>query len=486
MSKKLLASLVVLAAVLAPGPGLAAQEEDPGGPDLVETCRDTVGAVPEAGERTCRSLEQLFRSSAGICRFLAVTPDECSRFDGHEISESRMEAFEASWVARALDLQRGLDDDVPLRLGLMPHTHNSFNSAAYTPTVSGLDHNQVYSVEDQLRMGIRAIELDVHWAPHGDPEDGGFAPILCHGQPVPGGDPSVHAGCTAERHLETGLIEIRGWLDANPDEVVVVYLENNLDGREDAHAAAAEAIERALGDFVLQPPRDEPCDELPIDLSRAEVRAAEKQVVLTGNCGPGAWGSWVHVRGERWDERGAGTAASYPPAPACADRATRDYDDRLVRIFEDSTWLTAMADGTREPLTPGRTRDMVRCGVNLPGFDQLRPFDGRLSALVWSWAPDEPSGGDCAYQDADGRFRSDDCNPDTQRHFACFDGASWAVTEGPGPWDVGAERCGPRGDFAVPRTGFSNDALAEAKGKVGEVWVDYRRSVDGEWTPAPS
>lgn len=477
MSRTALTFFVILLTALGPAPALGAQGE-PAGPEVVEACRDGVGGAPESGERACRSVEQLFRSSAGVCRFVGLAPDACSRLDGREVSEARMAAFETSWAARALDLQRGLDDDLPLRLALMPHTHNSYNSSAYAPTLSGLDHNQVYSLGDQLRMGIRALELDVHWAP--SPAEGGFAPILCHGQPVPGGDPSVHAGCTTERHLEAGLEEIRGWLDENPEQVVLVYLENNLDGREDAHAAAAETIEGVLGDRVLRPAQD--CGDLPVHLSRADVRDAGKQVLLTGNCGPGGWGSWVHVRGEAWDERKSGAGDDYPSAPGCADRETRVYDELLVRIYEDATWLSAMA-GARGDVTADETRDMVHCGVNLPGFDQLRPFDGRLRALVWSWAPDEPSAGDCAYQDADGRFRSDDCRD--VRPFACLDGASWAVTEGRGPWRSGGVACGPGADFAVPRTGFANDALAAAKDGVGEVWVNYRR-VDGEWAPAAS
>lgn len=49
---------------------------------------------------------------------------------------------------------------------------------------------------------------------------------------------------------------------------------------------------------------------------------------------------------------------------------------------------------------------MTDCGVNLFGFDQLLPEDGRIQASLWSWAPDEPraGAGACALQGADGRW----------------------------------------------------------------------------------
>jgi hypothetical protein len=56
----------------------------------------------------------------------------------------------------------------------------------------------------------------------------------------------------------------------------------------------------------------------------------------------------------------------------------------------------------------------VRCGVDLLGFDQLLPGDGRLDAAVWSWAPGEPrlgGGRRCVVQrPADGRWEARRCS----------------------------------------------------------------------------
>jgi len=166
--------------------------------DLAAQCRASGG-----DERVCRSLEQLGRTTGQLCRFPGGPDDVCTELDGRHLSEARVALYEQGWVHHALRLQSMLDAGLPLRQALIPATHNSFNSEVYPPTLSGLDHNQAYSLTDQLRMDMRGLELDVHWFPSAfaDPGDGGFAPILCHGDVVAVGPVPVHVGCTIERHL---------------------------------------------------------------------------------------------------------------------------------------------------------------------------------------------------------------------------------------------------------------------------------------------
>jgi hypothetical protein len=127
---------------------------------------------------------------------------------------------------------------------------------------------------------------------------------------------------------------------------------------------------------------------------------------------------------------------------------------------------------------------MVRCGVNLTGFDQLMPQDGRLKSFVWSWAPGEPAAsGSCAYQDAAGRFRAAPC--DGQRHAACVDAHNkWTVTRAVGPARAGQGMCAeqfPGSRFGVPTNGLRNAQLHAARpAKAATVWLDYRKS-GGHW-----
>ena len=68
-----------------------------------------------------------------------------------------------------------------------PGTHNSFNSnAEMGAALSAKDSNQQLTLVDQLRLGVRSLELDVHyWLGR---------PTVCHAQ-------SNHEGCTIEKPL---------------------------------------------------------------------------------------------------------------------------------------------------------------------------------------------------------------------------------------------------------------------------------------------
>jgi hypothetical protein len=146
-----------------------------------------------------------------------------------------------------------------------------------------------------------------------------------------------------------------------------------------------------------------------------------------------------------------------------------------------------MAGATGEIL-PQEAARMVRCGVNMPGFDNLQPFDERLRALVWSWAEDEPatSSADTCAHSGPGGFRSDGCG--AHRRYACaLPNGTWAVSKHSGQWRKGADRCSKvGGSFSVPKNGFEYERLKAAQGGL-EIWIDYRfDSMIGGWTPEAS
>ena len=414
-------------------------------------------AAPVArADQASRSREAFYGTQAQLCRAaLGADTAECN-VDGYDLSAANVAEYEASWVHRALGLQRQLDHGVPLRDALFPHTHNSFNSEAYTPSLSRLDHNQLLSLTDQLRLDMRAIEIDIHRAP--SLTEGRVGVVACHAQEA--GGTLVHPGCTNEEPLSFYLEELRAWLDANPGELVLLYLENNLDGDVAAHDEAARNIEQILGDRVYRTPQKKPCKAMPYDDSRAEILEAA-QVLIVGNCGPGAWGTWVHERGPKWDESGNDAGDDYSCA---ADRARHDYDEEITRRYEDRTWLTAMA-ATEGGITKAEMAAMVGCGVNLVGFDQLHPDDPRLETLVWSWAPGEPSAAGCALQGADGRWASRPCGE--EHRVACFAGGAWTVSARAVTFDDADEQC----VFAAPWNGWENGRLLAAGG--GDVWVAW-------------
>ena len=462
------------------GPVAPVQAQD--GSDLVEAC-EPLAAVPEVGPRACKSVESGTWLAAQVCRLIVGLEESvCPAIDGRPVHEPAMVAFEASWLARALALQRQLDLEVPLSQALLPHTHNSANSSAYPPSLSSLDANQVLSLTDQLRLGMRAIEIDLHWTPNlaGDPAQGFRAVVQCHGEAVDTPAGVVHAGCSADMLLVDLLREVRLWLDANPHEVVLLYLENVLDGDAAAHAAAVAAIEATLGDLVARPAPGGTCQSLPVDRTKQQLLDAGTRVLITGNCGPGGWNGWVFERGARWNERGGSTFD-------CAqERAALAFDDILVRRYEDSTWLSAMA-GSGSHRDAGTIAAMVRCGVNLVGFDRLHPGDDRLPGLVWSWRVDEPAvgaSGMCAALGSDGRFLADACA--TPRPLACRTaGGGWAVTMAAVGWAAGDVACQDAGHIGagVPANGWDSGQLRAAADQAGapEVWLAYAQDATGTW-----
>src|SRR3954453_6686588 len=377
----------------------------------------------------------------GVARDVAAT---CRSAGGPCQPEADVSGWSDTWTHRALAFQYALGNGLGLRDAPWVGTHNSFNSIAEMGnTLSDTDANQQLSLLDQLAIDVRSLELDLH----------SFAgrQVVCHAR----GADQAHAGCSIEREVAPVVAEIGGWLGDYRGQVLLLYLEDHLDGAAD-HDAATAAIRTALGDVIYTPPAGAGCTKLPLSVSRDDLLSAGKQVIIV-DTGCGAGSAWPGIAFDWSDHVENGSAAAFRDFPDCGPDHTRAvYDATLVRYYEDSTWLSATVDGG-EPggLTPAIAAAMARCGVDLFGFDQLLPHDGRLDALVWSWAPDEPraGGGDCAAQRPDGRWVADACR--TPRPLACRSDADAS-------WTVAMGTC-PRGTrFAVPRTGYENSLLRVA------------------------
>ena len=433
--------VLALVALAAPAPASAQ--------DLADQC----APIDERLETiACHGGDVLERDARALCR--RNVSEDCQP----ATSEAAISAFEESWTRDALAYQHALGDGVPFRNAPWLGTHNSFNSIAEMgPALSTTDANQQLSLVEQLRVGVRSLELDLHWVPN--PWAGGFAPVVCHGQ--------SGAGCSVEKPLADVLPPIGDWLRAHPSQVLLLYLENQLGGEQGSSAAAA-AVEAELGDLVLHPsgPPGE-CLELPLDRSRRDVLDAGAQVVIVSNCGAGAawrgisfgWGAHEETRPRDFGE---GCDADF-------DRAT--FDATLIRYYEDDTWLTAGASNAGaasrdDGIDAGTAAAMARCGVDLLGFDHLTAADPRHAALVWSWAEDEPTTASCAVMREDGRWESRPCG---ERHrFACRDADGDVTVAG----RATSGRKPPRG-CGLPRTGWENAQVAEAAdGR--EVWLPVR------------
>lgn len=497
-SRIVVAGVLAAAGVGLAGPGAVAgaqevPEDAPTGAEVVAAC-DPARAVSEIGVRACGSARATTWLAAQHCR--RIPPAEqpaCPSIDGRPVHEAAMADFEAGWAARALDLQRDLDLDVPLHESLTLHTHNSGNSAAYDPSLTINDANQVVSVTDQLRLGIRGIELDLHWwfHPTGTEATGGRAVVQCHGQSATSPAGSVHPGCSVDRLLTDHLAEIRTWIDEGhaDGELVLLYLENQLDQDPTAHALAVEALEAHLGDLLVRPTPGAGCQSLPMDATKRElldrVPGDAPAVLVTGNCGPGGWTDLVFDRSERWTE--SGSDAAHTDGDDCDAVRTDDrYEGNFVRRWEDTTFLSLMANGGSS-VTVAEAAGMVRCGVNLPGLDQVHPGDERLAAFVWSWRPgdrgEDPARA-CAAFGTDARIGGRACA--TALPVACTTTDGWLVVDTPTHWAGTDDACTAAGaeGAGAPATGWEAELLRRAvvaAGLDGDVWLGYARDAAGTW-----
>jgi hypothetical protein len=433
-----------------------------------------MGVDPRLGG-PCRGAEVLAAEGSALCRYAGVVPDEsCATPITPRVSRRLIDAYEGSWLHRTLAFQHELGNALPFANAFWLGTHNSFNSASEPFTPSGMDSNQQVSLTDQLRMDVRSLELDVHFVP--SPWAGGAgAPVACHGR----GEDELHAGCTTERLFADRLQEIAAWLDAHPRQVILLYVEDHL-GDAGGHAQGAAALRTVLGDRIHRTgATGGACRQLPATLTRDDVLAAGAQVVVMGGCGVGdAWRALSFGDADRAANESGGSDA-FRGYPTCdPGRSQAYFDAHFIRYFEDSTGLSAgvaftSGEAPEAGITPEKAAAMTRCGVDLTGFDQLLPDDGRLAALAWSWAEGEPraGAGECIVERADARLYAERCG---DRHaFACqaADG-TWSVDGERGRYRAGRDRCAGSA-FAIPRRGVEAQRLRDAMGVAGvdAVWV---------------
>jgi len=418
-----------------------------------------------------------------------------SCYEREQISGSSVAEFECGWAHFALGLQRRLDVTAPMRETWWIASHNSYNSSAYITGPSGnLDPNQSLTMREQLRLGMQSLELDIHWFEHAG-SGGTRQPILCHGL----GASQGHVGCSPlDQHLREGLAEIEAWIrePENAERVLIIDIENHLadafgGANETAHELTIQAFDDILGDLVFRPPNDGACHKKPMDLTKARILAAGKQILLTGGCGVSdRWPRWVFDLGGVRHQKANDGYAGYPDCES-ESFSEADYREDWVRVWEDTTELGAQTNPGLERIDGETLIEMAKCGLNIPSLDRVRPDDPRYPAMIWSWAPTEPAPSDtlnCASHRADAHMVAADCGE--AMRYACLDASAreWTITTAAGRWSRGVAACESETQdaaaFAVPRSGRMSQRLVEAKEAAGaeRVWVHYDdRGRDGDW-----
>ncbi len=416
----------------------------------------------------------------------------------------------AGWAQAALDTQYDVAGDVGWTNMPWIGTHNSYNSRQQTGVaLSSNDANQRITNVKQLEAGLRALELDVHRFPDVAGPLGALR--VCHAR----GADQGHLGCSTEKELGPTLDEIAGWLDRpeNSQEVLLLYLEDHM-GDAQGYNAAANVVTNRLGDRLYAPPPGG-CSEVPAALTREEIQAAGKQVLIVSDCGPSGATGW-HGVAHNWNSHLESRPVDYEDYPSCGpDYDIPTYETRFVRYYEDRTALTNQVGpptGVATPddgVTPPTAAAMARCGVDLIHLDLFSgPEDPRLEGLVWSWQVNRPKpirrGAErvCASQrtgvpvDPALAFPGS-AEPATRaawfdwrcarlRPAACRDAAGeWSVVPKLRKWAAASAACERRGlVLGTPRTGYEAQQLDDAIVAAGvtQAWMGIKREGD-TWAP---
>lgn len=436
----------------------------------------------EAG-LACKALDTFVLASAAYCRQIGnasgdlLAESVCALIGGYHVGDDEVADFQAGPIYRNLSAQYELmaQRDLPMSEWWFPSTHNSFNSTSSNmpPTLSGSDANQLYTLVQQLEMGIRGIEIDVHYMPSAF--DGGFRPTVCHGN-------QEHFGCTYERSLKSELADLAGWLAANPDQVIVIDLENNMNQNidgvagqiNDPYEQARQAIAETIGGRVFTPSEYAGnANGQPVDATINALRKIGKQVIIYSSSLDEAWGEYLFGRAGTHTQSGS---ESFIGKQAGTDCGVGGGANDWSRVYEDVTLVGQTPAGSAGRLhNASEVAEMAKCGINMPSLDYAHPNDPRVAAFVWSWGEDQPAAeGDCAVLDESGRFAAVVCDT----NFNTLPKACLTA----GAWSVGA--CAAAA-FSVPANGKELfDLNAVAAGQV--VALNYQRVGDSWAMPQPN
>lgn len=377
----------------------------------------------------------------------------------------------AADLVTQLELQHRLDYQVPLVDATFIGTHNSYNATDWGYPYPNHRRDPV----DQLNGGFRVINYDVHTFGLLNIRE-----ILCH---FAGGSSLTCHG--SDQNFGDGLRNLNNWLENNPDEVVLLIIEDHINTRR--HDEAANTIAREVHDKVYAPKASEPadggrCRTLPVGtLTKQDVLDAGEQLIIavTQDCSTYAnWEFWV------WD--------LYVDAYKGNEYSNVSrYNDKLGIVYEDRS---IFGGGGEDELGGDEIAAALRNGTALLGLDMALSNDRRASA-VWSWNSGEPNNvnnEDCAVQLSSGKWNDTSCT--RSYRYACqsvIDG-KWAITPSSGPWSNGDAACAASVSqqhfFSVPVNANDNFLLTLARATSGAggsgIWLNYNdQAEEGDWVP---
>eukprot|EP00756_Hemistasia_phaeocysticola_P005578 Hpha_TRINITY_DN13400_c0_g1::TRINITY_DN13400_c0_g1_i1::g.130888::m.130888 len=407
-----------------------------------------------------------------------------------------------TWTDSALAFQRRLQRNEPLVRATLIGTHNSAITQAYgygieqdvledltgTPLYTGDDLGEgvcnSHSVLDQLRLGLRHIEIDIT-AGYFRAEPNKI--FVCH-TPAPvdkyplqieesalkkglklGNWSASRLSCLGTRMPLTDMLhEIKGWVDANPEEVVILYLDIKpltVDDKAQVRALNAD-ITSVFGDSIWTPE-----DGSPLGVKMGDFVAKGKRVIFEArNKGVQKVSPQLVFYPSLWNQQfGSTKLASFPN---CSIGGVEWYTP--INAPTPGMMVRGLSFGTANAnrSSPGSDTGGERaqqCGLSIVSGNYIQPQD--LTTYVWSWAEGEPAGseGCIAVNSTSGRWSVRECaqaGPLACR--AVNDDTNWSF----------AANCPADRVAAPPTNGFANQHLTVAAKAAGHSWVRVNTTIN--------
>lgn len=404
-----------------------------------------------------------------------------------------------SWLNETLKFQNNLGNDKTLHLTTMLGAHNT-QSTSHDILAGNLVPNQEYSITDLLDMGVRLLNVDVHTF------NRTFR--VCHGM-------KNHLGCNPRSRYWTAWIEeLTLWLRKNPNEFVLVTIQNEFDDTfpisdfyqpikyylNDLTVGEDDLIKK---EFESRSKTDDSMEIKKISQfpSKNELLKKKKQVAFLIQNPLNIDKKLSLVLGQFFIPPAfMAFPEKFNPQTCDFDEYLETYSTQFWRNENQNFWVSFYENRTRlgdlikkfdkkfknedghEVITDEKLKEITRCNFGGVLLDFVSPT--RLYPAVWSWDILEPrkfgAGWDCTIQfGIDGKWKTEVCG--NQNRYACVNKNNhndWKITETKGPWFKGNETCLELGPYQLgtPKNGYQNNLILNLKEKDESVWLSYATS----------
>lgn len=433
---------------------------------------------------------------------------------------------------QALSLQNHLDQYEPLNFSQFIGSHNAAISSHYTTSNSSMnmsysDPDNYLSLTEQLNAGVRQIELDIEWYNN--------AVTICHNH-VDGNLKDIL--CDGNATLASTIAEIKTWVEKNPQELLILYLDVNLP--LDSHVNDLDNDLAQLEPHVFTPSLAK--EHFKVDnntlpayqLSKNSlIHQFQKNIIITNdddveNLKTSKY-VFVNVQNSTETPLAEVSANTFLSKKiSCNDKdkyskTNKIFNDvnhyNIFRINEDRTVINYMnSAGDSDPnqymdyFTTQNINNILNCPVNILSTNMLgfgcnddectiNPTDPRLYNFLWSWGLGYPlvnNGSTIAYiNPVTQHFENDTLIPNSTYSVLCYhpshqptpDALDWFIKEikisdTSQAAALADKTCKEsKGLFVTPTTSYwMNDVMDLTQGNNNKILINYQ-FIKNDWVP---